>query len=351
MIVEPAAGDRVEDNLNPVGPGLLRVLHPALHAQLAVPGGRARARHPGRPGPDPRRRRRAAGFTTVPHGRRDAVQQRLRGTPVTPRPAGAATPVGVRRRRDGRGRWPGRRRRLRRRTGRPTTVLLLPTWSDHRLPVLEGAGRLPGPALPGRDVRRARAAAARAGRRARRRTPNAECAADVARRDGRHRAPTGPCWWRCPAARAWAVHVAAEHPDRVLGVVAIGAVVRARRRPARAGRSTRGTPGCDTTRGLGEVQQALLARRRLRRLRRVLLRARCSPSRTRRSRSRTASEWAREIVAADPGRHHRRPARLRRRGVPAARAGCAPGCGARCSSSTAPTTGSARPRSASGWPS
>ena len=41
MIVEPAAGDRIEDNLNPVGPRLLRVLDPALHAILAVAGGRA----------------------------------------------------------------------------------------------------------------------------------------------------------------------------------------------------------------------------------------------------------------------------------------------------------------------
>ena len=60
MIVEPMAGDRVEDNLNPVGRAYYGVLDAALHAGVAVAGGRARARRAGGRGADPRRRRRAA---------------------------------------------------------------------------------------------------------------------------------------------------------------------------------------------------------------------------------------------------------------------------------------------------
>ncbi len=56
MIVEPMAGDRVEDNLNPVGRAVLRVLDVPLHAGVAVAGGRARARRAGRRGADRRRR-------------------------------------------------------------------------------------------------------------------------------------------------------------------------------------------------------------------------------------------------------------------------------------------------------
>jgi len=48
MIVEPHAGDRVEDNFTPVGRGVLRVLDPAVHAGVALATGRARARRTGR---------------------------------------------------------------------------------------------------------------------------------------------------------------------------------------------------------------------------------------------------------------------------------------------------------------
>ena len=47
MIVEPYAGDRVEENLNPVGRAS-RVLHAAVHPGVALAGGRARARRSGR---------------------------------------------------------------------------------------------------------------------------------------------------------------------------------------------------------------------------------------------------------------------------------------------------------------
>ena len=53
MIVEPQAGDRLEQNLNPVGRRLLRILDASLHARLPLPGGRARARCTGRRGTDP----------------------------------------------------------------------------------------------------------------------------------------------------------------------------------------------------------------------------------------------------------------------------------------------------------
>ena len=50
LLVEPAAGDSVEDNLNPVGPRLLRLLDPALHPGLALAAGGRRPRpRPGRP--------------------------------------------------------------------------------------------------------------------------------------------------------------------------------------------------------------------------------------------------------------------------------------------------------------
>ena len=77
MIVEPAAGDRVEDNLNPVGRVVLLVLDVPLRAERAVPGRRLRARArrrarprsgrssptPGSPGSGGRRRRRSTSST------------------------------------------------------------------------------------------------------------------------------------------------------------------------------------------------------------------------------------------------------------------------------------------------
>ena len=51
LIVEPFAGDKVEDNLNPVGRVYLRRLDARVHARLALAGGRTRARvrRPARP--------------------------------------------------------------------------------------------------------------------------------------------------------------------------------------------------------------------------------------------------------------------------------------------------------------
>jgi hypothetical protein len=55
LIVEPIAGDKVEQNLNPVG-RLLRVLKLPVNAQLAFPGCRPGTGRSGRRGADPGRR-------------------------------------------------------------------------------------------------------------------------------------------------------------------------------------------------------------------------------------------------------------------------------------------------------
>ena len=94
MIVEPIAGDRVEDNLNPVGRVYYGFSTLLCTPGVAVAGGRARARRAGRRGADPRRRRRRRLHALPPRGR-DAVQPRVRGAAVTiyDRPAwGGATP-------------------------------------------------------------------------------------------------------------------------------------------------------------------------------------------------------------------------------------------------------------------
>ncbi len=83
--------------------------------------------------------------------------------------------------------------------------------------------------------------------------------------------------------------VAAEHPDRVAGLVFIGPAVPLGKRPQ--SRSYAFDDPLDTERGLGEVQPALLASR-LRTVPLVLLRRGCSPNATRPSRSKTRSAGA-----------------------------------------------------------
>ena len=81
MIVEPAAGGNVTDNLNPVG----RVYY-SFSTFLCVPnalsqdGGYSLGAQAGE---EPIRRLAAdAGYTGIPPGRRDALQHRLRGPPI-----------------------------------------------------------------------------------------------------------------------------------------------------------------------------------------------------------------------------------------------------------------------------
>ena len=138
-------------------------------------------------------------------------------------PASRARP-----RRDGRRRratastWPGRSTG----SGEPT-VLLHADLVDRPVPVLEGAGRYLARHYPGRHVRRPGQRRARAVRPAPRRTRDEEYAADTVAVHGRHRTD-GRCSCRCPAAASWSVHVAAGHPERVLGHLRHRPVVRLR---------------------------------------------------------------------------------------------------------------------------
>ena len=77
MIVEPIAGDHVEDNLNPVGRtyyGFSTLL--CTPSSLSQPVGLALGTQAG-PGPHPRRGD-DGGLHPIPSGRADAVQQRVR---------------------------------------------------------------------------------------------------------------------------------------------------------------------------------------------------------------------------------------------------------------------------------
>ena len=82
MVVEPMAGDRVEDNLNPVGRAYYGFSTLLCTPASLSPGRRARARHAGRPGQDPRRRH-GRRVHALPDRREHAVQQRVRGPAVT----------------------------------------------------------------------------------------------------------------------------------------------------------------------------------------------------------------------------------------------------------------------------
>ena len=171
-------------------------------------------------------------------------------------------------------------------TGEPT-VLLLPTWSivhsrlwKMQIPYLarhfrvvtfdgRGNGRSDRPPAPRPTRTRVR------GRRA--------------RGPGRDRhGPRASLVCALGAARLRALHLAAEHPERVAGAVVIAPGVRARERGLAERRLHRWDDGAGHRRGLGEVQPALLARRTTATSSSSSSR-RCSPSRTRPSRSRTAS--------------------------------------------------------------
>jgi SAM-dependent methyltransferase len=95
MIVEPAAGDRVDA---------------PVHPRLALAGGRAGTRGAGRRGPDPRRRHQRRP-QPLPAGERDAVQPGVRGTHLIS--GGPRTPGQARELPSCPGRWPARGRRAR----------------------------------------------------------------------------------------------------------------------------------------------------------------------------------------------------------------------------------------------
>ena len=168
LIVEPMAGDRVEDNLNPVGRAYYGfstfLCTPASLSQevglaLGAQAGEARIRDVVS----------AGGFTPLPPGGRDAVQPGLRGAAVSD----YDRPRGPERHRDAGARCPDEQGVVERDgvrvhweaygDGGPT-ILLLPTWSIVHSRHLEDPDPLPRAALPRRHVRRARQRAARTGR-------------------------------------------------------------------------------------------------------------------------------------------------------------------------------------------
>ena len=229
----------------------------------------------------------------------------------------------------------------------PTTVLLMPTWSiihsrfwkaqvpflarHHRVVTFDGrgsgaSGRPSGPASYGHDRWVADTLAVME-------ATGTEQAVLVALSRG----------------AAWSLGVAADHPERVLGLFLIGSspgfaagapqtapgeLGAAGATTRRAGRSTTGTTGSTAARRTSSRSSS----------------TRCSPSRTPPSRSRTAS--------AGPARRRRRcwstpppPPSASTAPSPRTPPSCARGCAARWWSCTAPTTGSARPRSGGGSPS
>ena len=70
MVVEPAAGDRIEDNFNPVGRAYYGFSTLLCTPGSLVPGRRPRHRDPGRSGPDPRHRDRRRLQPVPDRGRR-----------------------------------------------------------------------------------------------------------------------------------------------------------------------------------------------------------------------------------------------------------------------------------------
>ena len=213
-----------------------------------------------------------------PKARARALQPRCNGTAMAPCDAGHRRG----RRRRHAGEIAGRRgvRRARRAsrsatrssaTGEPT-VVLTPTWPIVALPGVEGAGALPGPALPGGDHRPARqrplGPADRPGR-----VHRLEAfAGRPARGDGRGRASTRPCWSDCAPARGRRAAAAAPPPRAGARAWSLRSPIAPCADPAAAGAGRARFAGrAGHRRGLGEVQPPLLAAR-LARLRRVLLR-------------------------------------------------------------------------------
>ena len=77
MIVEPAAGDTLVENLNPVGRAYYLVLHLAVLPVLTLTRRRRRTRCPGGRGEDPRCRDQSR-LQPIPQGDRDTVQHCVR---------------------------------------------------------------------------------------------------------------------------------------------------------------------------------------------------------------------------------------------------------------------------------
>ena len=209
---------------------------------------------------------------------------------------------------------------------------------DHALAVLEGAGGRRSPAATGWSPSTAEAPVVSSKPVGAEAYTHLEFADDIAAvfdATGTERAVLVAL--SCGA--TWGIQFAADHPERDRSASSPSV----RRSPL-----TPGHPGARDGiavrraarhhRGLGEVQPPLLGTG-LPRTSSSSSSARCSTSRTRPSRSRTASAWGSEIAATGAGRRHARPA-----GVPARErsARSAPACARPCSSSTATRTASVR---------
>ncbi len=361
MVVEPMAGDRVEDNLNPVGRAYYGFSTLLCTPGVAVPGRRPRARHPGRAGAGSATSSTAAGFTRFRIAAPDAVQQRARGRRDRDASATATATRRVRPTASRAAARTSRRRRARRRaaglrgrtaSGDAHDRAADADLVDHRLAVLEGAGRPTWPGTTGWS----RSTAAGSGRLG----PAAGAAAYT---DGSTPPTPSPC-------------MDATGTDQAVLVVAVlrGGLVgarRGRRTPTGCSGIFAIAPSCgfsdvhDPDRddvpwdepltdadGLGASTTSTTGSRAATTTSCSSSSRRCSPSRTRPSRSRTASAGAREIAPQTLVGHHRRAARAAtarsaRRSSRSAPQVHVPGRRA-C---TAPTTGSGRTRSASGWPS
>ena len=198
-------------------------------------------------------------------------------------------------------------------TGEPTIVLLA-SVGDRACPAVEGAGALPGPALPGGHVRPA-VATARSDR-----PPSRGLRRPRVRRGRGRRARRlgvdGPSWSAC----RWAVVTRCSWPPApgavTVGVVAIGAALPVSALPAGLRRADNGP----THEGWEKANRHYWLRR-LPRLARVLLRRRSSPSRTRPSRSRTPSAGAWTPTPRRSSPTVRRGARRCRRTMPRRLAG------------------------------
>ena len=332
MIVEPSRRRPRRGQPQPGRPRLLRVLDAALHAGVAVAGGRARARRAGR-------RRRASAtssrrpasrrFRRVRRDARSTSSSRSRKWHSTPArqlsahepvraPASGIARAGCRRAR----RRPDRRTRS---TATATDGPAAADLVDHPLAALEGAGPVPRAPLPGRHVRRPRQRplgppGGRRGVRRARSTPPTRSPSWT---------PPGPtravlvglsCGAQLGAARSPPTTRSASAAvfDRA-GRAAARSTSRARDRDSlaerpldttRAGRSTTATTGSRATTTASSSSSS----------------PRCSPSRTRPSRSRTASAGG-SRRRRDAGRHDRGAGSARRRDRESVEPLCA---GSRC---------------------
>ncbi len=143
--------------------------------------------------------------------------------------------------------------------GEPT-VLLLPTWSIIPLAALEDAGPLPCPALPRAHVRRARQRPLGPARRSPRRMPRASSRPTrIAVMDATQTERAVIVGFSMGGQRG--LLLAANHPERVEAAVFIGPSYSGRRRATARANGALVGGRARHRRGLGEVQQALLAPR------------------------------------------------------------------------------------------